>query len=146
MTSQISDFIVFDGLRRSLYSHPSPFPSGFNLPPRQFFSGEDHRNARGYCTTWEVKDGRLFVVAFGGTVETSLDVYREVGMQEIYGTEEPVWADWVSQTLIIPVGELIRDPEGFRPPTSTAYCDVLVAEGRIAGMSNRAGAGTRSSL
>lgn len=92
MTSQIPNYIVFTGLRHPLYSPPSPFPPRFELPPMQFFLGEDHSNVRGYGVIWEVENERLFVIAFSGTIETSLDVNRKVGMQEVYGTDKPVRA------------------------------------------------------
>ncbi|TNC15785.1 hypothetical protein FF100_00475 [Methylobacterium terricola] len=90
--------------------------------------------------TWEIKDDRLFVIAFGGTVEALSDGERDIGMREVYGTEKPVWAEWVSKTFAIPVGQEIPDPEGFRSPTWSAYCDVEVVNGRVVGMTERPGA------
>lgn len=103
------------------------------------FSG-GYNGARGYVATWEIKDDRLFVIAFGGTVESLSEEERNIGMKDVYGTETPVWAEWVSKTLAIPVGKEIPDPEGFRSPTWSAYCDVEVANGRIVGMTERNGA------
>jgi hypothetical protein len=138
MTAQIPDVVILDGRRCPLPSAPSPFPPGFDLPPGQFFSGADHRNVRGYGAVWQIVDGRLLVVGFGGTVEAFPGGDRQIGMREVYGTEGPVWAEWVSRTLVIPVGEPVHDPEGFRAPTSTASCEVQVVHGRVTGMTTRA--------
>src|SRR4051812_9271097 len=53
---------------------------------------------RGYIGTWEIKDGRFFLVGLRG-------IYKLLG-------KEPIFADWFTGVLKIPRGEVLHYVHG----------------------------------
>jgi hypothetical protein len=103
MTAQIHERLIFDGLETSMAFCP-PLPVGH---PRliELEPGEARHDAsdsilfstacwRGYQGTWEIKDGKFYLVGLRGR-------FRLQG-------EEPLLADWFSGVLRIPRGELLQ--------------------------------------
>jgi hypothetical protein len=73
-----------------------PGCAAFTSPrPSIFFSTACYR---GYVGTWEIKDGRFFLVGIRG-------LYRLLG-------KEPILADWFTGVLRIPRGELLKYAHG----------------------------------
>ena len=103
MTAQIHERLILDGEETSMAFCP-PLPDGH---PRIFAPDSDeiaggardfllHSTAcwRGYQGTWEIRDGRLYLVGLRGR-------FRIRG-------SEPILADWFSGVLRIPKGEIIQ--------------------------------------
>lgn len=100
MTAQIHELLVLNGEWTSMAFVP-PLPEGH---PRIGLASEEKRRAaspmisstacwRGYRGTWEIKDGRLSLIAIEGRYELK--------------GEEPLFADWFTGVLRIPRGEMI---------------------------------------
>jgi len=104
MTAQVHENLIYEGEETTMMSCP-PLPAEHPLivmtdPPGTFakpgvpsfvFSAACWR---GYLGTWEVREGRLYLVSL-------------VGRYEMLG-DEPVFAEWVSGVLRIPRGELLE--------------------------------------
>jgi len=97
MTAQISDTLILNGEKVSLQCDP-PLPYNHpritTRPPEDW--EEDDRWCcstacwRGYIATWEIRDNRLYLNGIRGD-------WRLLG--------DPLFADWVTDELIIPRGE-----------------------------------------
>jgi heme-binding protein len=102
VTAQIHERLILDGEETSMAFCP-PLPDGH---PRISASdsdeaGEDERFIlhstacwRGYQGTWEISDGRLYLVALRGRLQLR--------------GGEPLLADWFSGILRVPRGEIIE--------------------------------------
>jgi hypothetical protein len=103
MTAQIHERLIFEGEETSMAFCP-PLPEGH---PRVREVGADEPTPegthpwiastacwRGYQGTWEVRDGRFYLVALEGR-------YRLEG-------EGPLFADWFTGALRVPRGELLQ--------------------------------------
>ncbi|MBP1688071.1 MAG: hypothetical protein H6Q33_4214 [Deltaproteobacteria bacterium] len=109
MTAQIHEKLILDGEETSMAFCPS-LPEGH---PRVFEPGPDEvvRDAadvvlfstacwRGYQGTWEIKDGRFYLIALRGRFQLR--------------PGSPVLADWFSGVLRVPRGEkLLHVHMGF---------------------------------
>jgi hypothetical protein len=103
MTAQIPERLILDGLESSMAFCP-PLPVGHPRlvqaePGAQPAPGDSavlHSTAcwRQYQGTWEIKDGRLFLVSLRG-------LYHLDG-------PEPLPADWFTGVLRIPRGEMLH--------------------------------------
>ncbi len=98
MTAQIHECLILDGEETSMAFCP-PLPKGH---PRIIEADIDKSDDlvlystacwRGYQGTWEIRDGRFYLVGLRGR-------FRLLG-------EEPLLADWFSGTIRIPRGELL---------------------------------------
>ncbi len=99
MTAQIAEVLILDGEKVALLSCP-PLPTGHP----QVIMGDpgDHPPGilgstacwRRYQGTWEIRDGRLWLVGLEG-------LYRFQG-------EAPILADWFSGTLRVPRGAMLH--------------------------------------
>jgi hypothetical protein len=100
MTAQIHEVLILDAEKTSMAFCP-PLPHGH---PRLFEPGPDevvrepvedflYSTAcwRGYQGTWEIKDGRFYLVALRGRFQLRRG--------------EPILADWFSGVLRVPRGE-----------------------------------------
>lgn len=102
MTAQLHEQLILDGKRTSMISCP-PLPlHDPRLVPREDGAPSSDLEAltrstacwRGYVATWEVRDNRLYLCAIVGSYALHAD--------------QPVFADWVSDILRVPDGELLR--------------------------------------
>lgn len=103
MTAQIHEGLLYDGDNTSMAFCP-PLPEGH--PRIKRLSDEEEMDKgvygiifstacwRQYVGTWEIRDGRFYLVALTGR-------YVLVG-------KEPLFADWFSGTLRIPKGEVVE--------------------------------------
>jgi hypothetical protein len=100
MTAQIHERLIFEGEETSMAFCP-PLPQGHPriIPIDPADTPADERDLfstacwRRYEGTWEIKDGRFYLVALRGR-------YRLAG-------PEPLPADWFTGTLRIPKGEVL---------------------------------------
>ena len=104
MTAQIHERLIYEGEEMSMSSCP-PLPTGharlvaaaepyatkMEGVPSVVFSTACWRR---YLGTWEVRGGRLYLDGVAG-------------LYELEGVE-PLFADWVSGTLVVPRGGLLR--------------------------------------
>lgn len=101
MTAQAHERLIFDGIRTSMAFCP-PLPAGH--PRIAVLSNKELSQCRGpvsstacwrrYIGTWEIKEGRFYLVRLEGR-------YRLIG-------DEPLLADWFTGVLRIPRGELLQ--------------------------------------
>jgi hypothetical protein len=103
MTAQVPEELILDGEKVTMVSCP-PLPVGhpriIMVAPDEI-AGDDVSPVvfstacwRGYIGTWEIKDGKFYLVSLRGR-------YKLLG-------EEPVLADWFTGVLVIPRGELLQ--------------------------------------
>lgn len=96
MTAQVPEELILDGERTSMAFCP-PLPESH---PRIFEPGPDEAIRvttacwRGYQGTWEIKDGRLYLVALRGRLQLR--------------PGETVLANWFSGVLRVPKGEMLQ--------------------------------------
>lgn len=105
MTAQAPDWIDLPGAAaRPLHCTPDIF--GPNALRRITFEPRPTINYRGYTARWRLEDGRLYLKSVGGTVADSgwrsAEGMRECTLTDIHGTPRPVFADWVTQDLLVP--------------------------------------------
>jgi len=107
-TAQISDQIVYNGEKHSLFSEPL-----------ERYFGEKHRRPdelfvfkctacwRGYVASWEIKENHLYLTKIvEGTCGADA---KEIEIDRIFpGQKAPVKAVWYSGMLRIPQGKLLR--------------------------------------
>ena len=103
MTAQIHERLILDGEETSMAFCP-PLPDGhpnISASDSDEVAGDPldfllHSTAcwRGYRGTWEIKDGRLYLVGLRGRFQLR--------------GGEPLLADWFSGVLRVPQGEMIQ--------------------------------------
>lgn len=103
MTAQIHERLILDGEETSMaFCPPLPdaHPRIFEVSPDQILAEEDDfvRGStacwRGYQGSWEIKDGRFYLVGLRGRFQL-----RE---------GEPILADWFSGMLRVPKGNMLQ--------------------------------------
>lgn len=118
MTAQMPERLIFEGQVTSMACCP-------DLPerhPRIIEIGsaaiESTGCYRGYEGTWEIKDGRFYLVALRG-------------LFQLRG-EQPLLADWFSGTLRIPKGEVLQYVRlGFHPGMCEEEVHVKIERGKV---------------
>ena len=104
MTAQVHEHLLYDGLETSMACCP-PLPLGHprvvENDPESRRRDEELKGSLGstacwrrYQGSWEIKDGRLYLIGIRGR-------YRLIG-------EEPLFADWFSGVILIPKGEVLH--------------------------------------
>jgi hypothetical protein len=100
LTAQVSDKIIIGGHGLPLHRLPS-IPNGApwllntelkEIPGDHLFGSTACR--RGYIATWELRDGKLYLI----------DIKGRLGLTG----DSPIFANWVTDTLIIPRGDLLE--------------------------------------
>lgn len=107
MTAQFHENLILEGKQTTMAFCPSiPFdhPQIILLTPDEISKGIAageinrfiHSTAcwRGYIGTWELKDGKFYLVRINGKYKVK--------------SSEPVFADWVTAVLRIPDGEMLH--------------------------------------
>lgn len=63
---------------------------------------------REYYGTWEIKDDKLYLIAFEGyTVDCSNKSYWKVGMDFIFPDQSEVFANWFTGEIRVPLGDML---------------------------------------
>lgn len=101
MTAQVHEKLIYEGKESSMAFCP-PFPE--NDPRiKELKDNEIHERSseafstacwRGYIGTWEIKDGRFYLVDIMGR-------YKIAG-------ESPIFAEWFSGVIRIPRGDILQ--------------------------------------
>jgi predicted amidophosphoribosyltransferase len=94
MTEQVHEILVLDGNKTSMEFCPSLPKDDPRILPSGHAGGLNSACWRGYQGAWEIKDGEFFLTGLSGK-------YR---LRE----ETPIPAKWVSGTIKIPQGEVLR--------------------------------------
>jgi len=110
MTAQIPDSILIDGETHALFSEP--LNAYYSDAPRPNFVPQNTANWRGYVGTWEIRDGRLYLIGVVAEIcnlplgwNCPQDQRRIVGLGDLFPQRgDSVLADWFSGTLRVPVG------------------------------------------
>ena len=119
MTAQAHERLIYNGEETSIACCPFlPFdhPRIASAQPDEFSTA----CRRGYVGTWEIKDGRFFLVEIHGS-------YRLLG-------KGPLFADWFTGVLGIPRGELLSYVHGdftFEGEVRVSIEQGLVVETRV---------------
>lgn len=115
MTAQMPDMIVIEGVGHALFSEP--LEAYYQPERRPHFVPLNTANWRGYVASWEVRDGRLYLTKVAGRIcavamtwNCPQDQQREVELVDLFPVKaaEPVFAEWFSGTLRVPVGERLQ--------------------------------------
>jgi len=103
MTAQIMERIKVDG--QDLQMATEPLSSYFHKTDkgRELVS---YSTAcwRGYLGTWEIMEGKLYLV----DLEATITNFNKVGIDYFFPNNDKVFASWYSGEIRIPNGELLR--------------------------------------
>ena len=103
MTVQIAERLIVEGQEVSLCEEPlAPYLALMTNRPR--FDASCSALWRGYVGTWELRDGRLWLVAVSGELESGASVSVDALFP---GEALPIFAGWYSGTLRVPQGQLL---------------------------------------
>lgn len=107
MTAQAMEKIFINGREHSMASEP--LASYFKmLKKKPKFIFPSSACWRGYYGTWEIKDDKLYLIAFEGyTSNLSERKYWEVGMDFIFPNQKIVFAEWFSGEIRVPLGDML---------------------------------------
>ena len=111
MTAQASDLIRYQGEMESLCTEPlRPYleREGIKFEPLIVMTS----NWRGYVSTWEIADNRLYLTSIGGSTRggrLSLSSLFPAHPRFLLSRRtKPVFADWYTGTLRIPRGKQLE--------------------------------------
>jgi hypothetical protein len=101
MTAQVYEKLMLDGQQTSMACCPS-LPKGHprirEINPAEMAEGDSRAFTtacwRGYIGSWEIKDGRLYLIGV-------------IGRFRLKG-KEPLFADWYSGVLAVPRGAQLK--------------------------------------
>jgi hypothetical protein len=110
MTAQVSEALRYEGQDSCMLS----------LPLEDYFSMSGHHpkfrfthtgNWRGYVGSWEIRNGRLYLIELRGTLEDG----TEVTLDTLFpGFGKRVFAHWFSGTLRVAQGDVVHyEHSGF---------------------------------
>jgi len=103
MTAQFGEKLYYKGCELSMGS--SPLGSYFaQSGTRPDFSTSCSALWRGYTGTWEIDNGRLFLIDLNGQLNNG----RLANVSTIFPHQKRVFASWYSGELLVPVGKMIK--------------------------------------
>jgi len=104
MTAQRPETIFIDGKAHSLLNLPleKRFKRRHPRPP---FRAPTTACRRGYFGTWAIENSRLYLIELKGNLRNGTRANLRTVFPDASG---PVFADWFTGELRIPVGEMIR--------------------------------------
>ncbi|MBN1182182.1 MAG: hypothetical protein JXB49_07835 [Bacteroidales bacterium] len=107
MTAQTLDTLVLNGEEVSIATEP--FAQYLNkFKKRPTFFPKDTGCSRGYYSTWEVKDEKLFLIGFEGrVVDWDKSIYCNVSVNSFFPNQNEVFADWFTGEIRVPKGQLL---------------------------------------
>ncbi|UCG60399.1 MAG: hypothetical protein JSV52_08670, partial [Candidatus Zixiibacteriota bacterium] len=117
-TANEGEILYYKGEKNVLFSTPlEPFLQRFEETPEVLMSNlQSTANWRGYVGTWYIVHDSLFLVRIEVDYWLMSDdcsdhsrATREVDIEGLFpGRKAPIFADWFTDTLRIPKGELLR--------------------------------------
>lgn len=104
MTAQIAERLLYEGQELSMCTNPlnDYFAMGGKNPGFQF---NCTALWRGYVGSWEIVDGRLYLIGVSGTLENGADASLASIFPEF---PSRVFAHWYSGTIRIPQGKMLE--------------------------------------
>jgi hypothetical protein len=104
MTQQIRQSIIVDGMRMSMDNEP--LGQYFRLTGnRPDFGSVMTANWKGYSTSWEIINSRLYLMSLYGQLKNG----TEVSITSLFPDyPDKVFANWYCGCLEIPLGDIIR--------------------------------------
>jgi hypothetical protein len=144
---QIPDIIFLSAKPFRLYSTPLDAYLQ-RSDPRPVFNASSTANWRGYIARWEVFDNRLFLTGLfgiGRIVPSHLidelptnpfqcagDGAKPMRLADLFPEQAPlVFAEWVTEHLILPAGPSLRQGHDCFGPVRSTYRAIDIAEGRV---------------
>ncbi len=104
MTAQFAEKILYRGEEMALLT--TPLADLFTLrESKPQFDPDCTALIRGYMGTWQIDEGKLWLIALEGKLKDGTDSQVTTLFPDTSG---PVLADWFSGTLRIPQGELLE--------------------------------------
>ena len=102
MTAQSYERLLFEGKEYGMADEPLYF----YLQKRKDIQFTRPTTAcwRGYYGRWEIRDNKLFLV----DLEAYLPGFTVVGIDYVFSKPGPIFADWFSRDIRIPMGELLE--------------------------------------
>lgn len=105
MTAQFPEWLIYEGEQVAMFSDPLGGYLRTSGKTLNFDSSHSARR-RGYTGTWEIKDGRLYLVELSAITEVD-------GLVSYLGTlfpesPEEVFADWFTDTIRLPQGKMLE--------------------------------------
>lgn len=104
MTAQTPEILWLDGEKRALFA--DPIEAYFEeLGTRPKFRAPHTACRRGYVGQWELKDNKLYLRRFSGTLADG----KVVTLKSIFPKGPyPIFARWFTGTLTVPHGKLLE--------------------------------------
>ena len=150
-TQQMPDRISYEGKQYSLWASPLEdyFRNGHTRPKMlQEYGVISSGNWKGYVAEWTILDGRLFLGKVmkeylrpqAATQQGRRDVeWRAVPARLIFpNAQYPIFAEWFSGTLQIPIG--VKLAESLPSDLTTSYdkaVNLIIVSGRITNVEKR---------
>lgn len=107
MTMQRHDTLLYNGEQKIIYSQPLEEYFNANTRPN-FTSFDTSMTIRGYYADWKIENDKLFLIDFVGHQLASNWNELEYRLNHLFkDIDPPVFADWFSGDIIIPIGENI---------------------------------------
>lgn len=107
MTMQRHDTLLRNGEQKIIYSQPLEKYFDANTRPN-FISFNTSMTVRGYYADWKIENDKLFLIDFVGHQLESNWNELEYRLNDLFkDIEPPVFADWFSGDIIVPIGENI---------------------------------------
>lgn len=107
MTMQRHDTLLHNGEQKIMYSQPLEKYFDANTRPN-FISFNTSMTSRGYYADWKIENDKLFLIDFVGHQLESNWKELEYRLSDLFkDIEPPVFADWFTGDIVIPIGENI---------------------------------------
>ena len=128
-TEQAKELFLDNGTERLLFGRPleSRFHGGERKP--EILRPRSTACRRGYQGTWEIRDGRLWLVALA-----TCAAGEPIPLSRVFpGSRGPIPADWYTGTLLVPLGEIIGTTgrPGFRKAVYERYRQIEIEQGKV---------------
>lgn len=133
MTAQQMEKLIFNGKEVSVATEPlDPYLSNLKEKPKLF--PPSSTCWRGYVGTWEIKNDKLYLIAFEGyTVNMVERRYWQVGMDFIFPNHKEVFAEWFTGELRIPQGDMLEYVHGGYESTFESDLLLVFKNGHLSG-------------
>ena len=120
MTGQDPEILIDNGKKKMMMINPLEklFEGHRNRPP---FQMQRTSRRRGYVATWEIKDGKVYILSIDGIFKNQ----EPITIQKIFpGKTPPVFVRWFSGELRVGSGKVVR-------PGHMGYDEIYQREEKI---------------
>jgi hypothetical protein len=103
MTAQAGEKLLYES--NEYFIHTEPLYEFLELLRyRQPFQPPSTACWRGYFGSWEIRDGKLYLIGLKGYIEN----YVVVGIEHLFPKQKEVFAEWYSGEIRIPLGDMLK--------------------------------------